>query len=202
MKPYVVLYRRDDVMTENDNPFAFSCWADDVDHAEEQLLNADPDAIAVYTAQSDDVAITMDEYDHTCIGEAVIMEAREVTHTRSCLAVLENLIFYGLTRYDDKPHQFWNQMRIAAEFVGNVEAAELFNEYYENGCPFNRSPQPIQSDIELLAFAKGYWDGRLEGADTLSGGESDEYRHYYRRGYDRGVFDYCVEDIKDNLDTE
>ena len=48
----------------------------------------------------------------------------------------------------------------------------------------------VRREIELLAYAKGYWDGRAEGTDTLSGDESDVYRHYYRRGYDRGVFDY------------
>ena len=48
------------------------------------------------------------------------------------------MLWYGEHVYDDKPHQFWNQMRIAAELLGDKDAAAVFNEYYENGCPFRQ----------------------------------------------------------------
>ena len=51
MKNYVVLYRRDDIQSPMDEPFGFQCWADDTDHAEEQCLNADPDADIVWVWQ-------------------------------------------------------------------------------------------------------------------------------------------------------
>ena len=49
--------------------------------------------------------------------------------------VLREVIWYGAHRYDDKPAQFWNRMRIAAEALGDAEAASIFEAYCENGCP-------------------------------------------------------------------
>lgn len=49
--------------------------------------------------------------------------------------VLREVIWYGAHRYDDKPSQFWNRMRIAAETLGDTEAASIFDAYCENGCP-------------------------------------------------------------------
>ena len=48
MKNYVVLYRIDSIMTPIDEPFGFQCYADDVDHAEEQCANAYPDCDVVW----------------------------------------------------------------------------------------------------------------------------------------------------------
>ena len=48
MKNYIVLYRRSDIQSPTDEPFGFQCWAEDTDHAEEQCLNADPDADIVW----------------------------------------------------------------------------------------------------------------------------------------------------------
>jgi len=42
MKNFVVLYRDESIMSPLDSPFGFQCWAEDVDHAEEQCLNAYP----------------------------------------------------------------------------------------------------------------------------------------------------------------
>lgn len=50
--PYVVLYRREDIMAPADPPFSFGCWAEDSDHAEEQLLNAEPDADVVWVVET------------------------------------------------------------------------------------------------------------------------------------------------------
>ena len=53
MKNYVVLYRHEEVMYPLDAPFGFQCWADDTDHAEEQCLNAYPDADIVWVWQGE-----------------------------------------------------------------------------------------------------------------------------------------------------
>ena len=53
MKNYVVLYRRNDIQSPLDEPFGFQCWADNTDHAEEQCLNADPDADIVWVWQGE-----------------------------------------------------------------------------------------------------------------------------------------------------
>lgn len=51
MKNYVVLYRRNDIQSVGESPFGFQCYAENVDHAEEQCLNADPDADIVWVWQ-------------------------------------------------------------------------------------------------------------------------------------------------------
>ena len=51
---------------------------------------------------------------------------------------LRYIVWYAANVYDDKPHQFWNQVRLAAEHVADTESAAVINAYYENGCPFRR----------------------------------------------------------------
>lgn len=53
MKTYIVLYREESVMCPGDAPFAFACQADDGDHAEDQCLNANPDADIVWVYEGD-----------------------------------------------------------------------------------------------------------------------------------------------------
>ena len=53
MKSYIVLYRIESIMTPLDSPFGFQCWADDTDHAEEQCINAYPDADIVWLVEGD-----------------------------------------------------------------------------------------------------------------------------------------------------
>lgn len=48
MQHYIVLFRRNDIQSALENPFGFSCFADDVVHAEEQCLNAEPNADIVW----------------------------------------------------------------------------------------------------------------------------------------------------------
>ena len=62
MKKYIVLYRREEVMTVLDAPFGFACWADDADHAEEQCLNAYPDADIVWVWEGDSMQDALDDY--------------------------------------------------------------------------------------------------------------------------------------------
>jgi hypothetical protein len=47
---------------------------------------------------------------------------------------------------------------------------------------------------ELYWFARGYYDGRSFGNQEASAVElyDDESKHFYRRGYDSGVADYCA----------
>lgn len=58
---FVVLYR-DDSLLPGDAPHAFLCEAEDSDHAEEQALNAYPDAVPVWTTQTDSVAQARFDY--------------------------------------------------------------------------------------------------------------------------------------------
>lgn len=62
MQSYVVLYRREDIMAPADAPFAFQCHAEDTEHAEEQLLNAEPDADVVWVVDTDDVQVAYTNY--------------------------------------------------------------------------------------------------------------------------------------------
>lgn len=61
MQPYVVLYR-DQALLPFDTPFAFICQADDTDHAEEQTLDAYPDAEIVWVVQTADVDAALLDY--------------------------------------------------------------------------------------------------------------------------------------------
>lgn len=61
MQPYVVLYR-DQALLPFDMPFAFMCQADDTDHAEEQCLDANPDAEIVWIVQTDNVDVALADY--------------------------------------------------------------------------------------------------------------------------------------------
>jgi len=62
MQSYIVLYRREDIMAPADPPFAFQCHAEDTEHAEEQLLNADPDGDIVWVVQTDDPEVAYSDY--------------------------------------------------------------------------------------------------------------------------------------------
>lgn len=53
MKSYIVLYRIESLMCVTGSPFAFRCFADDSDHAEEQCVNAEPDADVVWVYEGD-----------------------------------------------------------------------------------------------------------------------------------------------------
>ena len=61
MQPYVVLYR-DQALLPFDMPFAFMCQADDTDHAEEQTLDAYPDAEIMWVAQTANVDAALLDY--------------------------------------------------------------------------------------------------------------------------------------------
>lgn len=62
MQPYVVLYRREDLMKSYDAPFAFQCMAEDTEHAEEQCLNDDPAADIVWVVATNDCNAAYDNY--------------------------------------------------------------------------------------------------------------------------------------------
>jgi len=46
---------------------------------------------------------------------------------------------------------------------------------------------------ELYWFARGYYDGRSYGNEQSAANlYDDESKHFYKRGYDCGVVDYCA----------
>lgn len=53
MKTFIVLYRDNKIMAPADAPFGFACQADDMDHAEEQCLNAYPGVDVVWIYEGD-----------------------------------------------------------------------------------------------------------------------------------------------------
>lgn len=64
--------------------------------------------------------------------------------------VLRTVVWYGAHRYDDKPSQFWNRMRIAAETLGDTEAASTFDDYCENGCPITNKHAQAAHILDAL----------------------------------------------------
>lgn len=61
MNRYVVLYR-DETLKPADAPYAFTCQAEDGDHAEEQLLDAEPAADVVWIVQTDNADEAYNDY--------------------------------------------------------------------------------------------------------------------------------------------
>ena len=45
------------------------------------------------------------------------------------------------------------------------------------------------------AFALGYYHGREDGNENNPYDPSDIARDYYKRGYDKGIVDYCAEEL-------
>ena len=58
MLPFIILYTNQDFNV----PEAWACEADDVEHAEEQFENAEPDAVITWIVQTDDVCEAYDTY--------------------------------------------------------------------------------------------------------------------------------------------
>ena len=61
MQTYIVLYR-DQALLPFDHPFAFQCEADDTDHAEEQCMDAYPDAEIMWMVQTAKVDVALADY--------------------------------------------------------------------------------------------------------------------------------------------
>jgi len=61
MITYVVLYRTN-YSAVTDPPFGFRCEAEDIEHAEEQCLNADPDCDIVWVWEGDSYQDALDDY--------------------------------------------------------------------------------------------------------------------------------------------
>ena len=58
---YLVLYRNNNILPL-DAPFGFRCYAEDSDHAEEQCLDAEPDADIVWVTETEDYQTALEEY--------------------------------------------------------------------------------------------------------------------------------------------
>ena len=70
MKRYIVLYREEKIMAPADPPFGFVCMADDVDHAEEQCVDANPDGDIVWVYEGEgDMPDALEDYWTSGIGE-------------------------------------------------------------------------------------------------------------------------------------
>jgi hypothetical protein len=65
MKEYIVLYRIEKIMAPTDGPFGFACHADDEDHADEQCINAYPDADVVWVYEGSVMAKAWADYFQT-----------------------------------------------------------------------------------------------------------------------------------------
>lgn len=61
MNAYVILYR-DATVLPADAPLAFTCAADDVEHAQEQLLDSEPGADIVWLAETFDIETAYSDY--------------------------------------------------------------------------------------------------------------------------------------------
>lgn len=59
--PHIVLYRNNN-LTALEPPFGFACTASDGDHAEDQCLEAEPDAEVVWVFVGDDYQAALDDY--------------------------------------------------------------------------------------------------------------------------------------------
>ncbi len=62
MNNYIALYRIESIMTPLEEPFGFSCMADNGDHAEEQCLNAYPDCEVVWVSLTENYQEALDDY--------------------------------------------------------------------------------------------------------------------------------------------
>jgi len=61
MNTYLVLYRNNN-LGFLEPPFGFRCQAEDTDHAEEQCLDAEPDAELVWVVETDDYQEALEHY--------------------------------------------------------------------------------------------------------------------------------------------
>jgi hypothetical protein len=61
MQTYIVLYR-DQTLLPLDAPLGFRCQADDPDHAEEQCMDAYPDAEILWLVETADVNVALADY--------------------------------------------------------------------------------------------------------------------------------------------
>ena len=66
MQTYVVLYYSPRLYSETSpptiGPLTFKCEADDVEHAREQVIDAESDADIVWVEQTDDVGMAHNNY--------------------------------------------------------------------------------------------------------------------------------------------
>ena len=50
------------------------------------------------------------------------------------------------------------------------------------------------------AYALGYYHGRNDGVEDNPFDPNDLQRFYYKRGYDRGIVDYCYHELDGQYD--
>jgi hypothetical protein len=60
LKPYIILYREDNEVLID--PWGYKVMAEDLDHAEEQFYNAEPDCEILWIVETDDYDVALDNY--------------------------------------------------------------------------------------------------------------------------------------------
>ena len=50
------------------------------------------------------------------------------------------------------------------------------------------------------AFALGYYHGRVDGVELNPYDHTQDERDYYKRGYDKGIADYCAAELDGEYD--
>lgn len=68
MTEYIVLYRIKTISSDLDAPFGFECYAHNVEDAEEQCLNNNPNADIVWVVQTEQYSEALEEYYGTSIA--------------------------------------------------------------------------------------------------------------------------------------
>ena len=54
----------------------------------------------------------------------------------------------------------------------------------------------MKDDYSLYyAFALGYYHGRVDGVELNPYDPTQDERDYYKRGYDKGIADYCYAEL-------
>lgn len=62
LQNFIVLYRDRDAKNFLDEPLAFRCFAEDLDHAEEQCMDAYPNCIIGYCYLGNELETALDNY--------------------------------------------------------------------------------------------------------------------------------------------
>ena len=60
LKQYMILYRMDNEVLID--PWGYKVMAEDIDHAEEQFYNAEPDAEIVWIVETDNYSDALEDY--------------------------------------------------------------------------------------------------------------------------------------------
>ena len=116
MENFVVLYHIKAIQSPAEQPFGFQCYADDADHAEEQALNAYPDAEIVWVWQGEEgtgMQPAINDYYENIDAKPMTPEQQaRAAHLVECLR--SDLLFY-LDNPNEFSSEYFKDMLIAAD---------------------------------------------------------------------------------------